>query len=167
MLFQTSVSGGDEKKLPPWVASIDTFDAYPVTWCNSTGGCGDDPRALELGTPGEGGRAVGAYHCAQNQLPQFSFAIDVALTEEAEKLGDLYQLALYILDFDRLGRRIVVDFKSGYPTLDPISPTTYVPDSSGGVWVVVQYHASMRIRVTQLIGAESVASAIMFDKVAL
>lgn len=60
---------------------------------------------------------------------------------------------------------MTVDFKRGYPSLDPITETTYIPDARGGVWVVVQLNSSFRARIAQLVGPESVVSAIMFDKV--
>jgi hypothetical protein len=162
VLFQTRV-GEDRASLPPWVASVTTFDAYQQTWVAEGGNGTLDERALLLpGSPQQ--RALGSYHCAQNQLPQFSFGVDVALAPPSEG-GVEYQAALYICDWDRAGRRLTVDFKRGYPSLDPIAETTYIPDARGGVWVVVQLNTSFRARIAQLVGPESVVSAIMFDKV--
>ena len=164
-------AGGDVTLLPSFVSTISIMDGNARNWTlpDPT----SDPRALVDPRNASANRKIGFYECFQNQLPQFTFSIDIALTPEAEGVTP-YQLAVYLVDYD-IGesthtgaaepRRMIVDFKSGWPTLNPLAPTTYLPDTRGGVWVVVQLNQSVRVRVSQLPGATAVASAIAFDSV--
>ena len=147
-----------------------TFDAYEKAW--SAPPPADDPRALQDPLNATAPRAIGYLECGQNALPQFTFAIDVALAPAGE--GAWFQLAVYLVDYD-LGwpshkgdaapRRLTVDLMSGWPALNPLVPTQFLGPEAlrGGVWLVFQLNCSARIRVTQLPGATAVASAIAFD----
>jgi len=164
-------AGGDVTRLPSFVSTISIMDGNAGNWTLPVPT--NDPRALVDPRNTSSNRKIGFYECFQNQLPQFTFSIDIALTPEAEGVTP-YQLAVYLVDYD-IGesthtgaaepRRMIVDFKSGWPKLNPLAPTTYLPDTRGGVWVVVQLNQSVRVQVSQLPGATAVASAIAFDSV--
>lgn len=166
-----TITGGDVTVLPSFVSTISVMDGNAGNW--TVPSPNNDPRALVDPRNASTNRAIGYYECFQNQLPQFSFAIDVALTAEAEGVTP-YQLAIYVVDYD-IGesthtgaaepRRMIVDLKSGWPLLNPLAPTVYLPDTRGGVWIVVQLNQSVRVRVSQLPGATAAASAIAFDLV--
>lgn len=172
-LFGFSTGGATVKSLPPWVKAVTTMDAYERAWEAPPPAA--DPRALQDPFNATSPRAIGYLECGQNQLPQFTFGIDVALAPESE--GSWYQLAVYLVDYD-LGlpthtgdsapRRLTLDVKRGWPSLDTIAPTQYLGPEvlRGGVWLVLQLNSSARIRVSQLPGATAVASAIAFDGVA-
>jgi alpha-L-rhamnosidase len=169
-LFNFDMSS-DLTLVPSFVSTISIMDGEAGNWTlpNPI----NNLNALQDPRNSSASRAIGYYQTFQNQLPQYTFAIDIALTPEAEGVKS-FQLAVYIVDYDigesthtggAEARRIVVDVKSGWPSLNPIAPPTYLPDTTGGVWVVIQLHQSCRIRITQLPGATAVASAIAFDSV--
>ena len=167
--------GGNLQQLPDYVSTFGTMDVVTSkAWTMPVPDA--DPRALQDPKNVSGARAIGFFECGINELPQYTFGIDIALTEEAEAAGRFFQVALYIVDFD-LGfpthtgaaepRRLLVDVKSGWPELNPIAPTQYLGPEvlEGGAWVVVQANQSLRLRVTCMPGATAVASAVMFDAI--
>jgi alpha-L-rhamnosidase len=170
-LFNFDVLAGDVTLLPTFVSTLSIMDGDSGNW--TTPSPKFDPRALDDPRNASAIRAIGYYECFQNQLPQFTFSIDIALSTEAEGVTP-YQLAVYFVDYD-IGenthtgaaepRRMIIDVKSGWPSLNPLAPSTFLPDTRGGVWVVVQLNQSVRIRVSQLPGATAVASAVAFDSV--
>jgi alpha-L-rhamnosidase len=172
--FLFNFKGADLQRLPPFVASIGTMDAFSRAWAHPTPDA--DPRALQDPRNASSPRALGYLESGINQLPQYSFGVDIALTPAAEAAGQWFQAALFLVDYD-LGfpthtgaaepRRLLVDVRRGYPALDPVAPTQFLGPEllAGGVWVVVQANSSIRLRVTCMPGATAVASAVAFDLV--
>ena len=79
--------------------------------------------------------------------------------------GTTYQYAFYFADYDSRGRRQTVQLMD-LETLSDVSPTQLVDDFTEGVWLVWQYHRSVRIRVNLVRGTNNVISAVAFDSVA-
>ena len=75
-----------------------------------------------------------------------------------------YQFAAYFVDYDARGRTQSVALMDR-ATLNDISPTQMVRSFEGGVWLVWQYQASVRIRVNYKRGTNQVISAVLFDEV--
>lgn len=148
-------------KLPPWVTSIAPSTDKPLNgpWL-------DPPPAnntvalLDPRSPA-GPRKIGQY-CASNQVPTMSFDIKTAADAPA---GTTYQYAFYFADYDSRGRRQTVQLMD-LETLSDVSPTQLVDDFTEGVWLVWQYHRSVRIRVNLVRGTNNVISAVAFDSVA-
>jgi hypothetical protein len=172
-LFQYK-GGADLVALPSFVSTLGSMDTFARQWAAPPPAA--DARALQDPRNASAPRAIGYYESGINELPQYTFGVDIALTPAAEAAGQWYQVALYLVDFD-LGlpthtgaaepRRLLVDVKSGWPRLDPIAPTQYLgpEELEGGVWVVVQANQSVRLRVSCMPGATAVASAVAFDMV--
>ena len=172
--FLFNYKGGDLQRLPPFVSTLGSMDAFSRAWAAPTPDA--DARALQDPRNASAPRALGYFESGINELPQYTFGVDIALTPEAEAAGSWYQAVLYLVDYD-LGfpthtgaaepRRLLVDVKSGWPALDPVAPTQYLGPEllEGGVWVVVQANTSIRLRVSCMPGATAVASAVAFDLV--
>ena len=169
-----SYKGGDLVSLPPFVSTLGSMDAFNRAWSAPVPDA--DARALQDPRNASAPRAIGYYESGINELPQYTFGVDIALTPAAEAAGYWYQVSLYLVDYD-LGfpthtgaaepRRLLVDVKSGWPRLDPIAPTQFLGPEllKAGVWVVVQANSSVRLRVSCMPGATAVASAVAFDLV--
>jgi hypothetical protein len=154
---------GNLVSLPPFIASVVTVDATLDVWTQPDPA--NDPRALQNPADPAGARAIG---CAYRS---WTTAADVFL--QADQEGKvLYQFAVYVVDFDAN-----TPSHEGFPprretlavydraTLLPVAPTVYLPDFTGGMWVVFQYDRSVRVRVSQLPGDNAVVSALAFDPV--
>lgn len=78
--------------------------------------------------------------------------------------GRPYQVAAYVVDFDRRGRRQSVSVLDG-AGLAEVSPPQYVAGEAfaGGTWLVWRYNASLRLRFNLVRGDNQVVSALMFD----
>jgi hypothetical protein len=83
--------------------------------------------------------------------------VDVEVVELAR-----YKLALYFLDWDRLGRCLAVEVFD-LKTLNRIAPVKVVPEFTQGRYLIYSFSSSVRIRVDQLRGNNAVLSAIFFD----
>jgi hypothetical protein len=69
------------------------------------------------------------------------------------------------VDFDSRGRSESIALMDR-ATLNDISPTQMLRNFEGGVWLVWQYAASVRVRVNYKRGTNQVVSAILFDEIA-
>ena len=84
--------GADVSKLPPYVSTFGTMDAWDRQWRAPAPGV--DARALQDPHNESAPRAIGYLESGINELPQYTFGIDIALTPEAEAAGAWYQVAL-------------------------------------------------------------------------
>ena len=163
--FLVAFDGADKHvvSLPPWIASVQQAfgSAENGPWPTAN----NDTRALQDPRDPNGVRKIGQFCVVPPPASgwQPSFPIDVHLTAAAE--GTMtYQLAVYVVDFDRRGRRQVVTLLDR-ETFSEISPGQLVHNFEGGVWLVWQYSRSVRLRFNWLRGDNQVISALAFDAV--
>jgi hypothetical protein len=83
--------------------------------------------------------------------------VDVEVVELAR-----YKLALYFLDWDRLGRCLAVEVFD-LKTLNRIAPVKVVPEFTQGRYLIYSFSSSVRIRVDQVRGNNAVLNAMFFD----
>jgi alpha-L-rhamnosidase len=149
------------ERLPSFVAGIEqSFNrAQNGPWPTN----GTDMRALQDPRNPKGPRKIGQYSVplpwASGWDP--SFVMDVVLQPEAEG-SVMYRLAVYCVDFDYRSRRQTITVMDRF-TLNTISPTQYLTDFTGSVWLVWEYNRSMRLRFNYVRGDNQVVSAMMFD----
>jgi hypothetical protein len=90
-------------------------------------------------------------------------ACQQTMTVDVEALQDKnYQVALYVLDWDRQARRqavAVFDLK----TLNRIAPVHIVRDFTQGKYLIYSCSRSVRLRIDQVRGKNAVLNAIFFD----
>ena len=123
-----------------------------------------DTRALQNPQNPSGPRSLGQYYCGV--LPWAagwdpSFVMDVYMQPTQEGV-QAYQIALYLVDFDREGRKETVVMFDRW-TLQQIAPVQYVTGYGDGVWLVWRYNRSVRFRFNYVRGKNQVVSAVMFD----
>jgi len=153
----------DLKVLPAYVKSVSYDKFRSVRWASDI----DDPRALapdrSNGFPrnaagvhtGNGGPTdvIRAWHSQP-------LTLNIELKERHP-----YQVALYFVDWDCLGRRIAVEmFDSS--TLKLLAPVQVINDHKNGAYLVYKYDQSVRFRIQQIRGANAALSGIFFDPAA-
>jgi hypothetical protein len=84
--------GADARQLPSYVSTIATMDAFGRQW--SAPVPDSDPRALQDPQNQSAPRAIGYLESGINELPQYTFGIDIALTPDAEAAGTWFQVSL-------------------------------------------------------------------------
>jgi RHS repeat-associated protein len=131
--------------LPPY-AQVSWSGQWNYTWAAST----SDGRALQK--PGASDRLAACWYSAG------SYTVDVNLTD-----GQAHQVALYLLDWDNIGRseRVdVLDAETG-KVLDSRTVSSF----GGGVYEVWGLRGHVQLRLTNLGGPSSnaVASGLFFD----
>ncbi len=136
---------GSPAALPAY-ASVGFTGASTITWAAST----TDARALE--TPGGSSRAATAWY---NKV---GFTIDVNLTD-----GLVHDLALYALDWNRLGRQEVVQLID--PATGAVLDTESLANFGGGVYLQWAVRGHLRIVVTNQGPANAVISGLFLDAV--
>lgn len=154
-------TGNDLVKYPTYIASVTRFDSQNDVWTEPNPAM--DPRALQ--NPfNTSDRSIGVIYNT------FTTAVDIDVTNNSN--NPWYQIGIYCVDYDNNQpshesfppRRQVVNIYDR-STLNPILPTQYLHRFDQGVWIIVQYNASLRVRVSQLPGDNGVLSAIVFDSV--
>lgn len=160
--------GKHRAALPPWCLSV-----QQVFGPDSSGPWYDpvpdfDPRALVDPDNATAPRKIGQFSAPPPVTPnppgwQPSFPIDIIL-HDARGTNVTYQVAVYFVDYDGRGRRESIQLMDR-ATLNDISPTQWLADFTGGVWLVWQYAASVRVRINYTRGTNQVVSAILFDEV--
>lgn len=131
-------------KLPSY-AQVTPLNNLSWTWETNSA----DPRALQT-TPGSS-TGIGACYFSLT-----SFTLDVNLTD-----GKAHQLAMYLVDYDRLGRSETVqvtDAASG-----SVLDTRNVANFQGGQYLVWNVSGHVRITITCTAGVDGVASGLFFD----
>ena len=84
-----------------------------------------------------------------------SFTIDINLTD-----GQVHQVALYARDWDNGGRQERVDVVD--PATGAVLQSKTLASFSGGVYVAWSLSGHVQLRVTNLAGANAVASGLFF-----
>jgi hypothetical protein len=147
------------ESLPPYIQAVQqTYkEAINGPWPVADA---SDSRALQ-DPRNSSDRKLGAY-CVP-KFGQPSIVIDILLQPWAQG-NTSYQLAVYVVDWDRRGRRQSLALLDGV-SFAPISAPVIVEEFEEGVWLVWQYSGSARLRVNYIRGDNEVISAVAFDKV--
>ncbi len=132
---------GDTPNYPSYAtvtASGNTTYQWPAT---------TDPRALQ--NPGGSGRIAAVW------FSKTSFTIDVNVTD-----GQAHDLALYLDDFDNLGRSEQIQISNA--TTGTVLATQSISSFSGGTYLVWQISGNVVITVTNLGPANAVVNGLFF-----
>lgn len=132
----------------PAYAQVAPAGQSSFTWTPST----SDPRALQT-SAGSGSRLAACMYSAT------AFTIDLNLTD-----GESHQVALYLLDWDTIGRTQSVQVTDA-ATGTPLDNRT-ISNFQGGQWLVWSLSGHVKITLSRIGGANAVASALMFDGIA-
>lgn len=132
----------------PADAAMSTTGTQSFTWQqNST-----DPRALQTG-PGSATQIAACFYSYS------SFTLDLNLTD-----GKSHQVALYLLDYDRLNRGETVQVSNA--TTGAVLDTRSVANFGGGEYLVWNVTGHVKFTITRADGTNAVASGIFFDPTA-
>jgi hypothetical protein len=163
--------GKHRAALPSWVQSVEQVFGPNLSgpWLDPAPDA--DPRALQDPDNATAPRRIGQWTAVPPPADgwQPSFPVDI-IVDDAHLRGGAggnvtYQFAVYFCDYDARGRQESVALMDR-ATLNDISPTQMLRDFEGGVWLVWQYPASVRVRVNYKRGTNQVVSAVLFDEIA-
>jgi hypothetical protein len=160
VLFDYEGVKKDRCELPPYVVSV-----QPSSRRN--GGCLhaqlsvsiEDQRAPAPGRRNEPIRNVGQLYTGDPVACQQTMTVDVEVIENQK-----YKVALYFLDWDRMGRRQAVEVFD-LKTLNRIAPVEIVKNFEQGKYLIYDCAQSARFRINQIRGKNAVLNAIFFDPI--
>jgi hypothetical protein len=162
VLFDYDGPGKDRRELPPYIVAV-----HPSSQKN--GGCRHAQVAIatqdqRAPAPSPSAGPISAEFRNLGQLYTGDpIACQQTMTVDVEALQDKnYQVALYVLDWDRQARRqavAVFDLK----TLNRIAPVHIVRDFTQGKYLIYSCSRSVRLRIDQVRGKNAVLNAIFFD----
>lgn len=160
VLFNYDGAKKDRYKLPPYVISVQPSS-------RKNGGClhaqlsisTEDQRAPAA--DGKNGRIrnIGQLYTGDPIACQQTMTVDVEVIE-----GQKYKIALYFVDWNRMGRRQAVEVFN-LKTLNRIAPVEIVRDFKQGKYLIYECAQSTRFRIDQVRGENAVLNAIFFDPV--
>ena len=127
----------------PASAQVTFAASVPYTWSDGT----TDPRALQRST---GGRLAATRYQAQ------SFAVTVRLTD-----GQPHRVALYAVDWDRVGRQQRIDVRDA-ATGAMLDSRTW-SNFGGGQYLVWEVRGEVTILVTRLGVSNAIVSGVFID----
>lgn len=119
-----------------------------------------DHRALAGDENNVGSRSVGQLYTNAPQACWETMTVDVTVAASSK-----YQIALYFLDWDEVGRRQAIEIFD-LDTLKRITEVRLVQDFSKGKYMVYQCDRSIRVRINQVRGKNAVLNGMFFDRVA-
>jgi hypothetical protein len=137
---------GDTTKTPSY-ATVSTTGNSSWTWGNpdSTGNAGSLAKVSSTTA-----RIASCWYTAS------SFTTTVKITD-----GKAHQIAVYALDWDRLGRAETIEILDG--TTGAVLDTQSVSSFSGGRYVAWNVTGTVKIRVTRTAGPNAVIEGLFFD----
>jgi len=152
-------NGIDKKSLPPYVASVNHFMIDGNGLPNSaiwTAGVADT-RALAPDSSNQNPRTAAGFFTDKNVSGRstMTFTINAIGTRN-------YQVALYFVDWENLGRRLAVEMFDAN-TLDLVAPVKVVTNFYGGKYLVYTYNKSAKFRIDHVRGDNAVLNGIFFD----
>lgn len=133
--------------LPPGV-QVSTENATAYSWADGI----NDPRALQEDLP----RNPNTLRDADCWYAYSPFSLDVSLTD-----GGTHQVALYLLDYDRLGRSETVQISDA--TNGSVLSTQSVSNFQNGTWLVYNLSGDVKITFINIGPENAVVSGIFFD----
>lgn len=132
---------------PPGI-QFSTEDATGFDWTNNT----NDPRALQVDNPRDP-NPTRAADCWYGYTP---FSLDFNFTD-----GGTHQTALYLLDWDRLGRSETIQISDA--TTGNILSTQTVSNFQNGTWLVYNLSGAVKITFINDGPVNAVVSGVFFD----
>lgn len=159
VLFDYDGPGIDRRDLPSYITAV-----HPSSQKN--GGCRheqaavaiDDRRAPASSRTNPQTRNLGQLYTGDPIACQQTMTVDVEAPDDKE-----YQVALYVLDWDRQERRQAValfDLK----TLSRLAPVHMLRNFAEGKYLIYSCSGSVRFRIDQVRGKNAVLNAIFFDR---
>ncbi len=158
VLFDYDGVKKDRRELPPYVVSVQPSS-------RKNGGClhaqlsvsTEDRRASAPGRRNDRIRNMGQLYTGDPAACQQTMTVDV------EVIGDKrYKVALYFVDWDRLGRRQAVEVFD-LKKLNRMTPVKIVQNFEQGRYLVYMCAGSVRFRIDQIRGKNAVLNAMFFD----
>ena len=147
--------GSDQQVLPDYVKSLDFFRAFPqagrpdsTRWAESTA----DRRAL---APDAANGTPRAAACLSNNDQTMTVTITTNVVRK-------YRVALYFVDWDKRGRRSVVEMFDAQ-SLRLIAPVELIKNHEGGCYLVYEYDRSVKFRFCKIRGDLLTLSGLFFD----
>lgn len=158
MLFDYDGIGKDRRRLPPYVVAIRPSLSNPGTCFHAQVVAETtDPRA-PAGTSTNGSvRKLGQLYTGAPVACQETMKIDIETLQDAE-----YRVALYFLDWERLGRREAIEVFD-LNSLGRLAPVQAVEGFGDGKYLLYSLRGSVRFRVDQIRGKNAVLNAMFFD----
>ena len=147
--------GTDKKSLPAYVTSVEYFRAFPKNGLPDPTLWAKNVSEIRAPAPDAGNGFPRNAACYSNSDQTMSVTIGMNGTKE-------YQIALYFLDWEKMGRRMAVEMFDA-ETLNLISPVKMVKDPSGGIYLVYSYNKSVKFRFDKIRGGNISLSGIFFD----
>jgi hypothetical protein len=144
----------DRRRLPEYVSAVAYSLNANTIWQVGTKG---DLRVL---APSPGNGFPRNASCIYTQDPQAclqTMKVDINLARP-----HAYQIALYVVDWDRKGRRESIEMFDR-ATLERIAPVQVVSDFVNGKYLIFRYDKSVRFRIDQIRGDNATLSGIFFD----
>ncbi|MEI6565010.1 MAG: alpha-L-rhamnosidase C-terminal domain-containing protein [bacterium] len=162
VLCSYSNTASDLRVLPSYVNSIDYSNHHSVQWTNQT----SDLRALSPDkSNGVPRKAACVYTGNGGPTDILRSWNGQPLTVTIEVNGTRsYQVALYFVDWDRLGRSIAVEMFDA-KTLKMVAPVQVIQDHAMGKYLFYKYDKSVKFRIQQIRGANAALSGIFFDRI--
>jgi hypothetical protein len=152
-------NGIDKKSLPPYVASVNYFmidgNGLPNSAIWTAGAT--DARALAPDSSNQNPRTAAGLFTEKNVSGRNTMTVTINTAGTRN-----YQVALYFVDWDNLGRQLAVEMFDAN-TLDLVAPVKVVTDFYGGKYLVYTYNKSAKFRIDQVRGDNAVLSGIFFD----
>ena len=139
-----SLAGGNQI-LPTYDPSFAVQNQTNWTWASAT----SDPRALEVDSKGD--------RIAATWFSTTTFSFDVNLTD-----GQTHQVALYLLDWDGLGRAETIQVLDATSTQQRVLDQEVAADFGNGTYLVWNLSGHVTITVTVGGGPNGVVSGIFF-----
>ena len=162
VLFDYDGMGNNRRRLPSYAIAVEAASF------RKTGNCmhaqivpaTQDHRALAGDENNVGSRSVGQLYTNAPQACWETMTVDVTVAASSK-----YQIALYFLDWDEVGRRQAIEIFD-LDTLKRITEVRLVQDFSKGKYMVYQCDRSIRVRINQVRGKNAVLNGMFFDRVA-
>ena len=160
VLCSYSNTASDVRVLPSYVNSIDYSKHHSIQWTNQT----SDLRALSPDkSNGVPRKAACVYTGNGGPTDILRSWNGQPLTVTIEVNGTRsYQVALYFVDWDRLGRSIAVEMFDA-KTLKMVAPVQVIKEHVAGRYLIYKYDKSVKFRIQQIRGANAALGGIFFD----
>lgn len=160
VLFNYNGANNDVRALPPYIKSLDIYNHRSVQWTNQT----SDLRALAPDKSNGIPRKAACIHTGNGGPTDVVRSWDgQPLTVSIEANGTRsYQVALYFVDWDKLGRNIAVEMFDA-KTLKMVAPVQVIKDHVAGCYLIYKYDKSVKFRIQQIRGANAALGGIFFD----
>ena len=160
VLFSYNGENKDVRALPPYVKSLDIYNHRSVQWTNQT----SELRALSPDKSNGVPRKAACIYTGNGGPTDVVRSWDgQPLTVSIEANGTRsYQVALYFVDWDKLGRSIAVEMFDA-KTLKMVAPVQVIKDHVAGCYLIYKYDKSVKFRIQQIRGGNAALGGIFFD----